>query len=393
MTDYPPSNNEFDYDVCLSFAGEQRGYVREVADELTRHGVRVFFDEYVEAELWGKDLYEHLADVYSGRSKYCIIFASEAYAAKVWTSHERKAAQERALREKAEYILPARFDHTEIPGLNKNVAYIDLSDKTPTELADLFLKKIGNDVVTPSTADLLAKRFGEEWAADLSLFARLNSQPSSQDVANALRRGSELGLISKHGIRAELEGTEVYLRIPHPDDWPSDSVIPLHLEERWIEDISVHEWTPDQSFIDAVQSIATKLRSTLHWEGEASYNPEATFNYFASLLLYGIEAIRGGKGGVINRIFQTVEDAWIITEWELIDRKHHYQILFRRFNETDWLEHVSAKVWVDENSFQLAFGIAQMLIYRGIFEGRLPPDWTPPTVWPFDISSLFDESD
>jgi hypothetical protein len=99
MTDNLPSN-EFDYDVALSFAGEQREYVREVADELTRHRVRVFFDEYMEAELWGKDLYEHLADVYSRRAKYCIIFASEAYAAKVWTSHERKSCtRESAKRE------------------------------------------------------------------------------------------------------------------------------------------------------------------------------------------------------------------------------------------------------------------------------------------------------
>src|SRR5215469_11463036 len=200
MTDRP-SSNEFDYDVCLSFAGEEREYVREVADELTRHRVRVFFDEYVEAELWGKDLYEHLADVYSRRAKYCIIFASEAYAAKVWTSHERKAAQERALREKTEYILPARFDQTEIPGLSQNVNYADLSDKTPAELADLFLKKIGSDVITPSTADLLAKRYGDEWAADISLFAQLNTQPSFQVVANALRRGVELDIVSKHDIR------------------------------------------------------------------------------------------------------------------------------------------------------------------------------------------------
>ena len=384
MTDYP-SSNEFDYDVALSFAGEQRGYVREVADELTRHGVRVFFDEYVEAELWGKNLYERLADIYSSRAKYCIIFASEAYAAKVWTSHERKAAQERALREKAEYILPARFDQTVIPGLNQNVAYIDLSDKTPAGLADLFLKKIGSDVITPSTADLLAKRFGEEWAADISLFDKLNSQPSFQDVANALRRGAELGLISKHGIRTELEGSSVYLRIPHPDDWSSDVVIPLCLEERWLEDITIHEWTPDQSFIDVVHSIATKLRPTLHWEGEAGYNPDATFSHFASLLLYGVEATRHGFHGVMNRMFQIVEDDWIITEWEIIDKRHHYQIVFSRFNNGDWMRHVTEKGWVDGNNFQMAFGIARLLIYRGIFEGRLPSGWTPPKIWPFDI--------
>jgi len=49
--DYHPSE-EFDYDVCLSFAGEQRAYVRELAEELKKHNIRVFFDEFEEAVLW-----------------------------------------------------------------------------------------------------------------------------------------------------------------------------------------------------------------------------------------------------------------------------------------------------------------------------------------------------
>jgi TIR domain len=76
-------------------------------------------------------------------AKYCIVFASASYAAKVWPSHERRSAQARALEENREYILPARFDDTEIPGLRKTVGYIDLEDVTPKELADLIGEKIG----------------------------------------------------------------------------------------------------------------------------------------------------------------------------------------------------------------------------------------------------------
>jgi hypothetical protein len=62
----PDSDNmeEFEYDFCLSFAGEQRAYVEEVASELKSRGIRVFFDDYEKAELWGKDLYAHLDEVY-----------------------------------------------------------------------------------------------------------------------------------------------------------------------------------------------------------------------------------------------------------------------------------------------------------------------------------------
>jgi hypothetical protein len=48
------------YDVCLSFAGEQRAYVEKVAQALQERGVRVFYDVYERATLWGKDLPTHL---------------------------------------------------------------------------------------------------------------------------------------------------------------------------------------------------------------------------------------------------------------------------------------------------------------------------------------------
>jgi hypothetical protein len=106
-------NNERTYDVALSFAGEDRGYVEQVASHLRESGVKVFYDRYEEATLWGKDLYEHFHDIYQNKAKYMVMFASEHYARKVWPNHERQSAQARTLREKREYILPARFDDTE----------------------------------------------------------------------------------------------------------------------------------------------------------------------------------------------------------------------------------------------------------------------------------------
>jgi hypothetical protein len=53
-----------EFDVALSFAGEDRSYVDQVANSLHRQGVKVFYDLFEEAELWGKDLYTHLIDVY-----------------------------------------------------------------------------------------------------------------------------------------------------------------------------------------------------------------------------------------------------------------------------------------------------------------------------------------
>lgn len=131
------------YEVVLSFAGEDRDYVEQVADILKTNQVSLFYDDYEEASLWGKNLVEHLQKVYSSSARYCVMFISKYYAEKVWPTHERRSAFEKAIESKEEYILPARFDDTEIPGLHKTIAYVDLRKKTPSQLATLILEKLG----------------------------------------------------------------------------------------------------------------------------------------------------------------------------------------------------------------------------------------------------------
>ena len=71
------------------------------------------------------------------------MFISRHYAEKVWTKHERRSALARALEERVEYVLPARFDDTEIPGLRPTIHYQDLRNLTPVQLGDLILQKLG----------------------------------------------------------------------------------------------------------------------------------------------------------------------------------------------------------------------------------------------------------
>ena len=132
----------FEYDVALSFAGENRAYVADIAGRLRDKGVRVFFDEYEQATLWGKNLYDHLDHVYRRAARYCVLFISKHYADKVWTNHERQSAQARALEENREYVLPVRFDDTEIPGLRSTIGYIDAQQTTRDRLVELILQKL-----------------------------------------------------------------------------------------------------------------------------------------------------------------------------------------------------------------------------------------------------------
>lgn len=138
----PQPQSAFLYDVALSFAGEDRDYVRAVAESLREREKRVFFDEFEKASLWGKDLYQHLNEVYESKSQVCVIFASVHYAQKRWTSHELRSAQARAFAENTEYLLPVRLDDTPIPGINETIGYLDGRETSPTELTELLIHKL-----------------------------------------------------------------------------------------------------------------------------------------------------------------------------------------------------------------------------------------------------------
>jgi len=134
---------EKQFDVALSFAGEDRQYVEEVASNLRKMGIKVFYDKYEMVSLWGKNLLDHLQDVYQNKARYTVIFISKHYADKVWTNHERKSAQAKAFMSNIEYLLPVRFDKTEIPGILSTTGYINALEYSPKELSEFIKKKIG----------------------------------------------------------------------------------------------------------------------------------------------------------------------------------------------------------------------------------------------------------
>jgi hypothetical protein len=70
---------DYQYEVALSFAGENRDFAEAVAQSLRQEGVQVFYDNFYAADLWGTDLSVKLRDVYYGSSRYCIMILSEPY--------------------------------------------------------------------------------------------------------------------------------------------------------------------------------------------------------------------------------------------------------------------------------------------------------------------------
>jgi tetratricopeptide (TPR) repeat protein len=132
------------YDLAISFAGEDRRVAQKLANELNaRYGLVTFFDEDEQARLWGRNLTEYLVDVYKNKARYCVILVSRHYANKRWARHEWKAAQARAWEDPNEvYVLPLRLDDTELPGLLPTVGYLALTRRNFAEVTRTIFEKV-----------------------------------------------------------------------------------------------------------------------------------------------------------------------------------------------------------------------------------------------------------
>jgi hypothetical protein len=176
---------KFEFDVALSFAGEDRKYANRLAKALTAEGIRVFYDKYEQNQLWGKDLYQHLQTVYRDKARFCVIFASRAYARKLWTKHELKQAQERAFRESREYILPLRLDDTKIPGVPETVGYLDLRSVPVSDVVAMLVDKVrGSDPFADPP----------RWNGAMVTYRKVSMPASGRVESERLRSGRHMSL-------------------------------------------------------------------------------------------------------------------------------------------------------------------------------------------------------
>ncbi len=146
------------YDIAISFAGENREIAENIAKELRSKGISVFYDDYEKVDLWGKDLYEHLISIYRDNSKYCLMLISDYYIKKLWTSHERKAAQARAFKENREYILPVRLDDTEVTSVLETTGHLDFRKETIHSICNAIEKKLWGDFQNDQGIQLLKNK-------------------------------------------------------------------------------------------------------------------------------------------------------------------------------------------------------------------------------------------
>ena len=133
--------------IALSFPGERRDYVEQVANALLpafggeQGKARIFYDDWHESEIIGYASNRKLQSIYATESDLIVPFYCQDYRKKKWCGVELRAIEELLFDEEFDRVLPFRFDHVKIPGSFKTDVFLDVSDRSAEDVAGLILDR------------------------------------------------------------------------------------------------------------------------------------------------------------------------------------------------------------------------------------------------------------
>jgi GTPase SAR1 family protein len=141
--------DEYEYDIAVSFAGEDRAVIQTLVKEMEQRGIEVFYDFNETARLWGKDLEVELAQIYAQEARYMVVCLSPSYPIKDWTRFELEIGQRAAGKRASDYILPLRIGqfNSQVVGLRATLGYQTLASEEDVErIVGTLVSKLASGV-------------------------------------------------------------------------------------------------------------------------------------------------------------------------------------------------------------------------------------------------------
>lgn len=132
------------FKVSLSFPGEKREYVHDVA-QILKHKLgddKVFYDLDYQAQLARPNIDILLQKIYHDNSELVIVFLCKEYDEKEWCGIEWRAIRDLIKKRHGEDIMFMRFDNSEIQGVFSIDGYVDLKALSTNEAADLIFERL-----------------------------------------------------------------------------------------------------------------------------------------------------------------------------------------------------------------------------------------------------------
>lgn len=130
-----PTRN-YDYDVVLSYAQEDRDAAEFLADALSRHNVNVFYDKNEKQTRWDQQLRNYLDDLYQNKARHCVVLLSRSYIANPRTMYELTIARSRASYDTS-YLFYVRLDNAVVPDLLAGL-YFRIREEEIEEITDII---------------------------------------------------------------------------------------------------------------------------------------------------------------------------------------------------------------------------------------------------------------
>lgn len=107
-------DENFEYEIALSFAGENRELARHIAKSLEMLDVQVFYDETFEVNFLGKAWRKQFQEIFGEKSKLVVCLLDKHHEEKIWPTFEREHF---APRVEAGSVIPIWLDDTKFVGI------------------------------------------------------------------------------------------------------------------------------------------------------------------------------------------------------------------------------------------------------------------------------------
>lgn len=140
----PGRVEEIRFKVALSFPGERRDYVAEVAAEVKKRlgAGTVFYDQDFTAQLARPNLDTLLQRIYLNNSDLVVVFLCADYERKVWCGLEWRAIRTIIKNKNDHAIMFMRFDNADVSGAMSIDGYVDLEAYSPVQAARMIVERV-----------------------------------------------------------------------------------------------------------------------------------------------------------------------------------------------------------------------------------------------------------
>ncbi|MCG8572527.1 MAG: TIR domain-containing protein [Spirochaetes bacterium] len=136
--------DQIDFQVAMSFPGEQRTYVSKIVDLLRKQlgKDQIFYDHDYQSQLARPNLDSLVQNIYKNNSELIVVFLCKEYSEKEWCGLEWRAIRDIIKAKEDERVMFVRFDDSEIDGIFSIDGYIDANSFSKNDVANFIIERI-----------------------------------------------------------------------------------------------------------------------------------------------------------------------------------------------------------------------------------------------------------